>query len=68
VKDQHTLVEIAMILADGWLRLADTRTDADAGVPSRKSSISLAINLDRRDVSNPALNSASLSPERGSHV
>ena len=40
------IIEVAMILADGWLRLADARAAEDVGMPSRNSSISLAMNSD----------------------
>ena len=62
------IVDIAMILADGWLRLADTHAAENVVVALRKSSISLAISSNRRQVSGPTLNSVNLSPERGSNV
>ena len=40
------IVDIAMILANGWLRLADIQATVDAEMPTQKRSISLAMNSD----------------------
>ena len=63
-RDQRA-VEIAMILADGWIRLSDTHAAEDVGVALRESSICLAINSDRMDVSKPELNGPTCPSIRG---
>ena len=63
------IVDIAMILANGWLRLADIQATVDAEMPTQKRSISLAMNSKQMEVSDPGPNGP-ISPlmKRGTDV